>query len=106
MFWFIIPPTFKSQYKMIKRATLKANIQQNSQISLTSTLAKKGFASIITKVLLQMIVKVGNKLWVPRLSNQVQNKGVMIIGIDTMKDASLKGKTVVAYSANINAEMS
>lgn len=30
----------------------------------------------------------------------------MIIGIDTTKDTSLKGKMVVAYSANVNPQMS
>ncbi len=80
-FWFIIPPNYKSQYKHIKRLTLKANVQKISQITVTSTLQKKGFASICTKILLQMVVKIGNKLWVPKLSSRLEGLGVMLIGI-------------------------
>jgi hypothetical protein len=50
---------------------LKAGISMNSQVTLTSTLQKKGFNSILTKILLQMAVKVGNKLWVPKLPQKV-----------------------------------
>jgi hypothetical protein len=81
MFWFIIPPNFKSYYKNLKQMTLKAGVDKNSQIAVTSTLQKKGVNSIITKILLQMAAKVGNKLWVPKIPSRVFNCGVLLIGI-------------------------
>lgn len=80
VFWFIIPPNFKTQYKSIKRLCLKTGIEKVSQVCVTSTLQKKGMASILTKILLQMAAKVGNKLWVPKVSQKLQNSGVLLIG--------------------------
>jgi hypothetical protein len=37
-------------------------------------------ASILTKILLQMAAKVGNKLWVPKVSQKLQSSGVLLIG--------------------------
>ena len=42
---------------------------------------KKGFASIMTKILLQMAAKIGNKLWVPKVSSKIPVSGVMMVGI-------------------------
>jgi hypothetical protein len=66
--------------------TLKANIQMKSQFTLISTLNKKGFNAICTKILLQMATKVGNKLWLPQISQRLTSIGVMIIGIDHAAD--------------------
>jgi hypothetical protein len=67
MFWFIIPANFKHQYKNLKRMLLNSKIERNSQVTVSNTLQKKGFASILTKILLQMTAKIGNKLWVPKI---------------------------------------
>ena len=66
MFWFILPNSFKTHYSAIKKIVLKSQV--NSQVSLVSTMQKKGFASVFTKILLQMAAKLGNKLWVPKIS--------------------------------------
>lgn len=87
IFWYIIPANFKNHYKTIKRMTIKTGIEINSQVTVSSNLEKKGFQSIFTKILLQMATKVGNKLWVPKVSLKVQNSGVMFIGIESTKDS-------------------
>jgi aubergine-like protein len=87
IFWFIIPSNYKTQYKTLKRMTLKSGVEINSQVTVSSNLEKKGSPSIFTKILLQMAAKVGNKLWVPRISPKIQNSGVMLIGIETTKDS-------------------
>jgi hypothetical protein len=83
MFWFIIPPNFKSQYKALKRMTLKAGVEVNSQVTVSSNLSaiEKKVQTVFTKVLLQMAAKIGNKLWLPKISSKVQSSGVMFIGI-------------------------
>ena len=55
----------KSQYKDIKIMTLK-NILV-TQVVTENTMRKKNLRSIATKVLLQIIAKRGNILWVPRI---------------------------------------
>lgn len=60
---------------------LRNGIERNSQVSLTSTMQNKNFNSIVTKILLQMAAKVGNKLWVPKISSKLTGSGVMMIGI-------------------------
>ena len=47
----------KSYYKNIKRLSLKSQNPKITQVSLTTTLAKKGFASILTKILIQIASK-------------------------------------------------
>lgn len=81
IFWFIIPPSFKTQYKLVKRMTLKSELEINSQVTISTNLQKKGFQSIFTKILLQMAAKLGNKLWVPKISQRITNSGVLLIGM-------------------------
>lgn len=66
--WFIIPPNMKAQYKEIKKMSMKIDNPKVTQVTLTTTLSKKGFASILTKILLQITAKVGNTLWLPKIS--------------------------------------
>lgn len=82
MFWFVIPPSFKSSYSSIKKLVLKEGIEKNSQVTVASTFQKKGFNSVFTKILLQMAAKVGNKLWVPKIPEKVLTYGVLMIGIE------------------------
>lgn len=77
-----------------------------SQVTVVSNLEKKGFQSIFTKILLQMSVKVGNKLWVPKVSNKVQSSGVMFIGIESTKDSEIRDKSVISYCANTSKDFS
>lgn len=65
----VIPMSLKNNYKNIKAHTIKNEIV--TQIVTEATLRKKGLQSIATKVLLQIIAKRGNILWVPRISIDV-----------------------------------
>ena len=104
--WFIIPPSFKNHYKSLKRMCLKEGVEMNSQATITTNLLKKNSASIFTKVLLQMTAKIGNKLWVPKVSQKIVSAGVLLIGLEFTKDSECKDKTIVSYCSNSNKEFS
>jgi len=63
----VLPNNLKTAYPAFKKATLEAgkNREILTQCVLEQTLKKKGAQSIHTKILLQMIAKRGNILWVP-----------------------------------------
>ena len=68
-----------------------------TQIACESTLGKKNVQSIATKILLQIIAKKGNILWVPSVTDQVTN--TMIVAFDT---ASVAGSSVVTACGTMN----
>lgn len=102
--WFILPPSMKTYYKTIKQLSLKAQNPKVTQVTLTTTFAKKGFASILTKILLQISSKVGNVPWAPKVSSAVNPK-TLLLGVDVYKDTTNKNFNIVAYCATINKEM-
>ena len=106
IFWFIIPNSFKTNYSKLKKMVLKKNIERNSQITLTTTMQKKGFQSIVTKILLQMSAKVGNKLWVPKVSNKLSSSGVLMIGIENYGVQENKSMNVISFCSNSDREFS
>lgn len=101
--WFILPPSMKNNYKTIKILSLKNENPKVTQVTLTSTLAKKGFASILTKVLIQISCKVGNIPWAPKLPASVNPKTILI-GIDTGRGSGGKN-SIVAYCCTLDPEM-
>lgn len=105
-YWVVLSPSFKNEYKTLKSFLLGAKVSKISQISLTSTLNKKGFNSILTKILLQMAAKVGNKLWVPKVSDEVEQTGILMIGIDTYKHSERRGKSVLAFCSTTDPSLS
>ena len=66
----VLPNNLKSYYPKIKQDLLsaKAGKEMISQFVVESTLKKKGVQSVHTKLLLQMLAKRGNILWVPSYS--------------------------------------
>ena len=106
IFWIIIPNNFKTNYSSLKKIVLRAGIEKNSQICLTSTFQKKGFNSVMTKILLQMAAKVGNTLWLPKISSSIPSAGVMMIGIEEYADSFHPGRTVLSFCSNTNRECS
>jgi len=60
----ILPNQMKKSYGKIKVSSLIDN-KVSCQVALESLLKKKNFQSIATKLLLQILVKRGNVLWVP-----------------------------------------
>ena len=72
----VLPNQFKQQYKKIKSQALIEN-GMVCQVALDSTLRKKSVQSICTKILLQIIAKRGNTLWVPKC-NEILKKTMII----------------------------
>ena len=72
----VIPMNFKNNYKIIKNFTIK--LECVTQVVTEGTLRKKGLQSIATKVLLQMIAKRGNILWVPRISIDLEFSAMLV----------------------------
>jgi len=69
-----------------------------SQMVTTKKLFGKGMQSVCTKILLQIIAKRGNTLWVPQTPSQLSS--VMLVGFDTAK---YKSNTIVTVCATINS---
>jgi hypothetical protein len=92
----------KSYYKNIKTLSLKEDNPKVTQVALTTTLAKKGFAAILTKILLQISSKVGNVPWAPKNPAAIPPK-TMLVGISSCKEAK---NIIVGYCCTINKEMS
>lgn len=96
----LIPNALKSQYKKIKEKCLLHN-KMVCQIATEGTLKKKNFKSIATKILLQMIAKRGNTLWVPESAMKLDK--VMLAAFD---NAKMNGKNVLAGVATVNSTYS
>lgn len=75
-----MPGNLKTIYPNVKKLCLNASQPKLSQIALVSTLAKKGFASIVTKILIQISSKLGNTAWAPKIPKNF-SKGSMIIAV-------------------------
>ena len=57
--------------------------------------------SIVTKILLQMTAKVGNKLWVPKVPSKLTvSSGILMIGIENYGDQSDKSMNILSYCSN------
>ena len=96
----VLPNNMKSYYKAIKqKCYLTLGIL--SQVVLYNTLEKKGFFQICSKLLQQIISKVGSKLWVAQPPKGL-NPQTMLIGIDSSSDKADKGKNVIAFCASMD----
>jgi hypothetical protein len=94
----VIPPNMKTQYKRIKEASLVEN-QLVCQVAVEATLRKKNAQSIATKILLQIIAKRGNTLWVPK--GKAKYEDIMLIGIDNCQLPN--GKSLMAACGTVNS---
>ena len=95
----IIPGNMKTQYKSIKIASIRMEIA--TQILTDIKLKNKSMQSIATKVLLQIIAKRGNTLWVPKATCKLEH--TMLAGFDNSKIGS---KNLLAICATINSTFS
>lgn len=100
----VLPNNMKSYYKIIKQKCY-LNLGILSQVVLHNTLEKKGFYQICSKVLQQIVSKVGSKLWVAQNPKGL-NENTMLIGIDTSSDKIDKNKTVIAFCASMDKTFS
>lgn len=96
----VIPSSLKTQYKQIKIKSIETN-QMLTQVMVDTQFGKKGFQSIATKILLQIIAKRGNTLWVPRPLCEIE--GCMLVGFDSCK---VQKGTLMAICATINSTFS
>ena len=96
----VIPSSLKTQYKQIKIKSIENN-QMLTQVMIDTQFAKKGFQSIATKILLQIIAKRGNTLWVPKPLCNIES--CMLVGFDSCK---FQKGTVMAICATINSTFS
>jgi hypothetical protein len=78
----ILPNQLKAQYKKVKAEALLHH-KIVCQITTDGTLKKKNLQSIATKILLQIIAKRGNTLWVPRLPANLPS--TMMLAFETVR---------------------
>jgi hypothetical protein len=95
----ILPNQLKTQYKKVKNEALLHH-KIICQVTTEGTLKKKNLQSIATKILLQMIAKRGNTLWVPRIPAGLPS--TMMVAFETVKDR----KTTLGMCATINSTFS
>jgi hypothetical protein len=91
----------KSQYKKVKQAALISS-KIICQVATEGTLRKKNFQSIATKILLQIIAKRGNTLWVPKSNSKINDS--MLVGFDHAKISG--NKFSISLCATINSTFS
>ena len=72
-----------------------------TQCVVDATLRKKNLQSIATKLLLQMIAKRGNVLWVPKMTGKLFD--TMIMAFDTAKG---HGKNILSCCGTVNETLS
>ena len=92
----VLPNPLKTQYKRLKTtALLKHRIV--CQMTTENTLRKNNLRSIATKILLQIIAKRGNTLWVPKIPSGVSE--AMMLAFETVKTGKLTTLGMCATSA-------
>lgn len=96
----VIPNNLKTSYKAIKTIAI-TKIQLVTQVLTDAKLRNKNLQSIATKVLLQIIAKRGNTLWVPISKGKLNDS--MLAAYDSGKVGS---KNVLALCATINSTYS
>jgi hypothetical protein len=95
----ILPNQFKTQYKKVKAEALLHH-KIICQVTTEGTLRKKNLQSIATKILLQIIAKRGNTLWVPRMPAGMPV--TMMIAFETVRDR----KSTLGMCATLNSTFS
>ncbi|XP_078512091.1 piwi-like protein 4 [Lissotriton helveticus] len=97
----ILPSNQKDCYDAIKKY-LSLDSPVPSQCVVTRTLSKQQMMmSVATKVVMQMMVKIGGELW----AVEIPLKSLMVVGIDVNKDALNKGNSVVGFVSSTNPKL-
>lgn len=96
----ILPNQFKTQYKKLKTAAL-LNHKIVCQMTTEGTLKKNNLRSIATKILLQIIAKRGNTLWVPKIPKSTSS--LMMVAFETAKAGR---ETTLAMCSTLNSAFS
>jgi len=96
----ILPSQMRTQYKKLKNtALLKYRVV--CQMTTENTLRKNNLRSIATKILLQIIAKRGNTLWVPKCPKEVSES--MLVAFETVKAGKA---TTLGMCATLNSAFS
>ena len=96
----ILPNNLKNNYKDLKFDTIKRE-KMVTQVVTEATLNKKNLQSVATKVLLQIIAKRGNTLWIPEIDSSI--KETMLLGFDSAKCGN---GTVLSASSTLSSTFS
>jgi len=100
MFVCIVPNTNKDVYDAIKR-TCCLEFAVPSQVITSNNLKEQNMMktrSVITKIAIQMHVKLGAEIW----GVNIPMKNIMVVGMDFYKDSAQKNMSVAAFVASIN----
>lgn len=100
MFVCIVPNTNKDVYDAIKRScclenSIPSQVVTSNNLNLNN---KQKTKSILTKIAVQMNVKLGGEIW----GITIPMKKIMVIGMDFYKDSAQKNMSVAAFVASIN----
>ncbi|XP_074072583.1 piwi-like protein 4 [Macrotis lagotis] len=91
----------KDCYDSIKRF-LSLDRPVPSQCVLARTLSRHGMMmSIATKIVMQMICKLGGELW----AVEIPLKSLMVVGINVSKETCSKGQSAIGFVASINSSI-
>jgi len=97
----ILPDTRKDRYDAVKKYCV-ADAAIVSQCVLVKTINnEKIMMSAVTKIILQINVKLGGQLW----GVEMPMKKAMVIGIDVYHDSLQKGTSVAGFIASTNDSM-
>ena len=96
----ILPTPWKHEYKKIKTYTV-GDMEIATQVMLDSAFRKKNAQSVFTKILLQILAKRGNILWVPSTPHKISD--CMLGAFDNAKASR---RTALACCATINSTYS
>lgn len=94
----VLPSNRKDRYDAIKTICC-VDQAVPSQVVLARTLSKKQMLmSVATKIAIQLNVKMGGEVW----GVEIPIRNMMVIGIDTYHDSAKKGRSVGAFIASMN----
>jgi aubergine-like protein len=97
----VLPSNRKDRYDSIKTVCC-VDMPVPSQVVLGRTLSKKQMLmSVATKIAIQLNCKMGGEVW----AVEMPIKNTMVVGIDTYHDSAKKGRSVGAFVASMNQNL-
>jgi aubergine-like protein len=93
----VLPTNRKDRYDAVKKY-LCIDHPVPSQCVVGRTLGKKNLMSIVTKIAIQINIKLGGQAW----SLEIPLQNMMVCGVDTYHDSQVKGRSVAALVCSLN----
>ncbi len=95
----VIPNDMNDHYAVVKKICYLDNAVASQVVTCSKVIGKpQKHRTFATKVLMQMVAKLGNDLW----HVSIPMKNIMVIGFDTYHDTINKGKSWGAFVASLN----